>query len=231
MRAVLLLALLIELPVAPKDPTTEWKRRLDASATQLKAGQHAKAHRTVEGLLFEMKKHLGPGTAPTEILGIALTHKSLALAGLGKREEALWWWHVVVSMYPAFAKSDLSAFGEAGAFLTANRELPKIDHLPSFDEELKDRPGIRAPRVRRQPMPKFPDGALWFGVEETLVVRMVIRTDGTVASPRVIQGVKTPTLVYATMDAVKDWTFAPAKQGGAAVDSLFELTVNYRIRR
>lgn len=231
MRAILLLALLVALPVAPQDPAAEWKRCLDVSTTHLKTGEFGKAHIIVESILFEMNRSLGTGTAPTEILGIALTHKALALAGLGRKDDALWWWHVVVSMYPPFAKSDLSSFGEAGAFLTTNRELPKIDHLPSFDEELKDRPGIRAPRVRRQPMPKFPKGAAWFRVEETLVVRMVIRTDGTVASPRVIQGVKTPTFVYATMAAVKDWTFEPAKQDGAAVASVFELTVNYRLHR
>lgn len=212
-------------------PGEDWKRRLDRSAAHLKAGELRKSLRVTDLVLLDMTRRLGSGPAPTEILGVALTHKALALAGQGKRDDALWWWHVVLTMTPPFAKSDLAPFGDAGAFLAANRELPNLDDLPQFDDNLIDVPGITAPRHRRKPLPQYPDGAEWFQTEGTLVVQVVVRRDGTVAWPRVVQSTATPTFVYVTMAAMKNWTFEPAKRNGTPVDSRYVQTVNYRIRR
>jgi hypothetical protein len=230
---VVLVLLALRAHTAPLDASARWREQLARSGEALKANQFGKAQRIVDEVLADMEKRLGPGKAATEVLGIAITHKALALAGQGNHEEALWWWHIVVSMDPAFTKSDLSGFGVAGAFLTANRELPSIDHLPHFDETFADVPGITAPRPRafRAPLPQFPRGALWFRVEETLRIDAVIRRDGRLASPRVIQGATAPTLIYATADSMRKWRFHPAKQNGETVDSVLTLVANYRIAR
>ena len=232
-RGLLVLLLFVSpfASAAPTDTGARWREQLAGSGDALKAKQFTKALRIVERVLADMHARLGPGDPAKEILGIAVTHKALALAGTGKKEEALWWWHIVVSMYPAFAQSDLSAFGEAGAFLAANRELPKIDHLPNFEDPPIDLPGVTAPRPRIwNRKPEFPRGVAWFGIEETLVIHAVIRRDGTLTWPRVIKGASAPTLIYATAEALRTWKFTPAKQDGVPVDSVFELVANYRLR-
>lgn len=221
----------IRVAAAPLDPGERWRQQLADSATHLKAGEFDQALKVAERVIRDMRERLGPGQGATEILGIAITHKALALAGKGDREQALWWWHAVLSMYPPFAKSDLSAFGEPGAFLTANRELrpaPEVSSEAKASESGKER--ITPPRVLKKVTPDFPYGALWFGVEGKLIVEIVIGTDGKLTAPRIVQPLPAPTLTYAALDAVRRWRFEPGKLDGQVVPVIFELTINYKVK-
>jgi hypothetical protein len=48
----------------------------------------------------EMLESLAPGDGSTKAFGLAIAYKALALAGLDRREEALWYWYTVVAVYP-----------------------------------------------------------------------------------------------------------------------------------
>jgi TonB family protein len=216
------------LAAAPLDAAQRWRQQLGDSAVHLKAGQYDAALKVAERVIRDMRERLGPGNAATEVLGIAITHKALALAGKGDREQALWWWHAVLSMYPPFAKSDLSAFGEPGAYLAANRELRPVTDVPGEKTLRETHKEVVAPRLLKKVQPDFPQGALWFGVEGKLILEVIINTDGRVSDPRVVQPLPAPTLTYAALDAVRRWRFAPAKLDGEIVATIFNLTVNFR---
>ena len=96
------------------ETAVRWQRDMAESSDLLKRGEYASALKIADRTIREMLDNLGTGDAATQAFGIVVSHKALALAGLGQKEDALWYWHSVISLYPAFAKSDVSPFGEAG---------------------------------------------------------------------------------------------------------------------
>lgn len=229
MKSLLFALLLFAAPAWARadDVVGGWKKRLGQSSDHLAAGRYDQSLKITKRVLREMVDLLGPGNPATELLGIAITHKALALAGKGEKKEALWWWRTVLSMYPPFARSDLSAYGAAGAFLAENREPPARPDMPQHRE--KDDLSISAPRVAKRVTPDFPGGAMGFAVEGMLIVEVIIEADGSLTTPRVVQPLPAPTLTYTALDAVRRWQFEPAKRGGKPIPVIFNLSINYKL--
>ena len=116
-----------------------------------------------------MVEQLGSGGADDEMLATALTHKALASAGLGKVDDALWYWYIAQAIYPAAAKLDMSSFGAPGEFLKRH---------PVSRAEPATRGKVTPAHVIKQVLPKFPAGASRFGIAGDLVVRAVSDTQG-----------------------------------------------------
>ena len=205
----------------------KWVSDLAKSATLLQAGDHERSLKISERLLREMIDQLGRGDAAMRIFGGALTHKALALAGLGREEDALWHWHSVLTLDPAFEKSDLSSFGDAGAFLAANRDPRKPWNLAEEGGQPLTAE-FTAPKTLKQVMPKFPRGAQFFGVEGVLVVSVMITREGTVRAPVVRKALPAPTLSYVALEAIRQWRFQPATKNGTPIEVQFDLSVNFK---
>ena len=201
-----------------------WKARIAESSDALKARDHAKSLKISESVINQMMSALGPGDAAKEVFSIVLTHKALALAGLGRQDEALWWWHSALSMHPGMATADLSNFHEAGQFLTSRRERGEAGGPKTKNPN----PNIQAPRVKKKVAPQFPGGAQYFGISGLLVLEVVITKDGRLHSPKILQDLSAPTLSYAALDAVRRWQFEPGKMDGEPTDVVFTLTINYK---
>lgn len=206
-----------------------WKRRLGDSAALLKSGDHAASLKITERLIREMIDQLGRGDGAMQIFGIAVTQKALALAGLGREDDALWYWHTVVTLYPAFAKSDLSAFGEAGAFLDRHRVPPPLNENERQVRIAEKDPRIQPPKIRRRAEPEFASGALAFGTSGLIIVECLITTEGKIATPRVLQPLPAPTLTYTVLEALRKWRFEPGRLDGRPVNVIFKLTVNFKL--
>ena len=204
----------------------EWGDKIDRSAKLLQQGDYKKALSIDENLIGEMEEMLGPGDAGAQIFGTVVTHKALAEAGLGNYDDALWYWHTALALFPRLAEADLSSFGEAGKYLTEHPPgLPKA--IPAAVPGPVDK-GVTPPRIRKQVAPVYPRGARSFGEGGTLVVEVVIDKNGRVGSPRVRQALPAATLSFAALEAVKEWRFEPGRLNGEPVEVLFNLTVNYR---
>jgi TonB family protein len=215
---------------AAEDPTvTRWKTSLDQSAAALTKGDHGRALKISNGLIEEMVSRLGPGEGSTEIFGLALTHKALASAGAGRNEDALWHWHTVLTLYPAYRNRDLSAYGNPGKFLMENRNV----RSPSTFNPKTAAPGTMVnatpPKVTRRVEPRYPAGAKHFGVGGTLVVEVIITTEGKVTSPILVKTLPAPTLSYVALEAVRQWRFEPGKIDGVVKPVIFTLTMNYTL--
>src|SRR5260221_11588271 len=121
---ILLVVLMHVGPIARADTDAvvieQWSHRMAQTATLFEAKNYQPALRLANKSVSEMVEMLGAGDAAFKWFAITLTHKALAHAGLGEREEALWYWHSVLSLYPRIREADLSSFGEPGAFLKAN---------------------------------------------------------------------------------------------------------------
>ena len=155
--AVLALTLSIALTVQAKDFTVaRWNHQLTQSTNLLKSGKHAEALKIAERVIREMIAQLGSGEGATRAFGIVVSHKALALAGLGREEDALWYWHGVLTLYPALAQSDLSTFGEAGAFLAAHREPRPTAEPPEGLQEKPPDVNVQAPKLLKRVEPEYP---------------------------------------------------------------------------
>ena len=217
----LALILLVAAPLFAADATVKrWNQRMIDASNALKAQKYAKALDISNNTIHQMLGHLGPGDAATRFFGMAVTHKALAHAGLGQNDEALWYWHTVLALYPQFADSDMSMYGAPGAFLKANlRKAPSYPHVSD---------NVTAPVVRSRVAPLYPNGAYAFAVSGEMVLEVVITAEGKVTSPTILKAPAAPTLSYCALDAVRRWKFDPATQDGKPVPVIFNLTINFK---
>ena len=189
----------------------------------LKAGDHRKALRLANRTVDDMVDKLGPGDASMQWFIVAVTHKAVAHAGLGEHEEALWFWHAMLSLNPKLAESDMGPFGAAGEFLKQN-----IVPAACVPPAVRLHASLTPPKLIKRVSPKYPHAAHAFGVSGVLILEIIITADGRVQSPRVLKPLPAPTLSYAALDAVRRWRFEPAKADGTPVPVIFNLTVNYK---
>ncbi|HYO78464.1 MAG TPA: energy transducer TonB [Thermoanaerobaculia bacterium] len=208
--------------------TEDWQKKTRQSLELLKRGEYNASLKLSERVIRDMADHLGPGDRETRSFGIALTHKALALAGLQREDEARWYWHIALNLYPALAKFDLVPFGKPGEFLLAHTELRKPAEIPRLP--YPPTANMTAPRPKKRVEPKYPLGARYFDVSGITIVEVLITRDGKVSSPHVLKALPAPTLMYATLDALRHWTFEPATSDGQPTDVVFNLTFNYKLR-
>ncbi len=198
----------------------KWRGDVNQSAAALRAGNYANSLKITDHVLSDMVDQLSAGGADDEMLATALTHKALASAGLGKIDDALWYWYIAQEIYPAAAKSDLSSFGVAGEFLKRH---------PFSISEPATHGKVTPARVVKQVLPKFPAGASRFGIAGDLVVQIIIDKNGQPTLPHIVRPLPAPTLSFIALEALRHWQFAPAESNGAPVPMPFALTVHYKL--
>ncbi len=84
-------------------------------------------------------------------------------------------------------------------------------------------------KVLKQVRPKYPAIAKKAGVQGVVIVEAIIDTDGTVQEVKILRSI--PLLDQAAQNAVKQWRFEPAVQGGQAVRMRLTVTVQFVIER
>lgn len=90
-------------------------------------------------------------------------------------------------------------------------------------------PGGTQPEELARVMPRYPAAARRAGVQGPVVVRGIVRRDGTIDNVEVIRD-----LPYGLGDearrAVSRWTFRPATYRGEPIDVYYTVTVNFRLQ-
>ena len=188
----------------------------------IKAGKYAGALKLDETVIAQMGEHYVSGDATAQLFAIAVAHKALALAGMGNEDEALWYWYAAASVYPAVARSDMSAFGAAGKFLAEHPPKPPEIRFP------KDAQIVPATVVKKVET-KYPTRTLQTLVETPVVVEFVVGRDGRAHAPRIVGDIPAPLLAFATLEALHQWQFAPATANGQPVDQPFRMTFGFKV--
>jgi TonB family protein len=94
--------------------------------------------------------------------------------------------------------------------------------------------GLRVPpeeqqkRLRRSVAPEYPDIALQAGLEGDVALRVAINKDGAVETVTPLSG--EPVLVRAALEAVEQWSYAPALLDGRPVAVVTTVTLAFRLR-
>ena len=195
-------------------------------------------------------------TGGGEVIGAAVVERAVALAGLGKTRDAEWYACLANDLWARTA-DQLLYYGDIGRRL--RRALPGGDqeapdrksvvveegggtvilypsqlraraHGPVSRGPQESKDGhLTAPVVLRKRQPHFPEGVQLSRGQDTIVVRIIIDEQGIPRSPTIVQGSSYVTLVYTTLDALKDWRFKPATWDGKPIEAVYELEVRFRL--
>jgi TonB family protein len=86
------------------------------------------------------------------------------------------------------------------------------------------------PRVVKETPPLYTKGAFDRGVEGRVVLKVIIRKDGTIGPVRVDQSLDEE-LDEAASEAVRSWQFEPAKVNGEPINALANIEVDFIIQK
>jgi len=89
--------------------------------------------------------------------------------------------------------------------------------------------GIEAPEIVREVKPEYTEEARRRSLTGDVVLEIVVRSDGRVGNVKVVRGLGSG-LDQRAVDAVRQWTFKPARRHGTPVDVLVEVAVEFRLR-
>jgi protein TonB len=106
--------------------------------------------------------------------------------------------------------------------LTANT-TPAIPGVP-----IPVRGDVKAPVVIHRVNPLYPRLALNARMNGTVIVECIIDKSGVVRDARVISS-SSPMFNQSAIDAVQQWQFAPGTLYGNKIDTIFDLTVTFRV--
>jgi TonB family protein len=90
-------------------------------------------------------------------------------------------------------------------------------------------PGGTQPEEIDRVVPRYPSSARGAGVEGPVVIRGIVRRDGTIDNVEIIKDLPYG-LGEAAREAVSQWRFRPATVGGDPIDVYYTVTVNFRLR-
>jgi periplasmic protein TonB len=89
--------------------------------------------------------------------------------------------------------------------------------------------GVTPPSLLREIKPDYTEEARRRGIKGDVVLEIVVRSDGTVGSVKLLSGLGGG-LEQRAIDAVRQWRFAPARRHGVPVDVMVEVAVEFRLR-
>jgi len=90
-------------------------------------------------------------------------------------------------------------------------------------------PGGTQPEEVDRVIPRYPAGARAAGTAGPVVIRGIVRRDGTIDDVEIIKDLPNG-LGEAALDAVRRWRFRPATFHGEPIDVYYTVTVNFRLR-
>jgi len=89
--------------------------------------------------------------------------------------------------------------------------------------------GGTEPQLLERVTPQYPISARRSGIEGSVIIRAIVRRDGSVDSGQILKDLPFG-LGQAALEAVERWRFRPATVDGQPVDVYYTVTVNYSLR-
>lgn len=102
---------------------------------------------------------------------------------------------------------------------------PPPKETPEVTKRIRVDPAVQARKLIRGVRPVYPEVAKQQRIEGDVRFTVIIAADGTVRDLQPISG--PPSLIPASTDAVKQWTYKPTLVGGARVEVVTEVSVNF----
>lgn len=210
-----LLALALAL-VAVSASGQDWRGQLSMVDHDLRTQRYEHARKWSIKMINSMCDHLGTGQEAMYTLSLTVAYRALAEAGLGRPQEADWYWHVAGALYPKLMKKEWPDYGGPAAEWLRNRDSGE----PAFD------PKLPPPVPVKMVDPDCPLSAINGGYFYPVTMSAIVDGSGIARCPRLVLARETPTLIYEAFEALKQWRFEPPP--GPAE---FTLTVHFKAPR
>ncbi|MCA9216850.1 MAG: energy transducer TonB [Planctomycetales bacterium] len=110
-------------------------------------------------------------------------------------------------------------------------EFPRHISQPQLSGQVPSTPAVETtlPEFGNNRPPHYPRAAIAQGWEGTVLLRVHLSSDGTVADVQVIESSGHTVLDGSAVAAVKRWTASPATRGGRPVETTIRLPVKFRL--
>jgi TonB family protein len=89
--------------------------------------------------------------------------------------------------------------------------------------------GIEPPRLLKEVTADYTEDARRANIEGSVLLEIVVRSDGSVGDPKVIRSLGGG-LDQRAVQAVRQWRFAPARRLGTPVDVIVQVSVEFKLR-
>ena len=157
-----------KIPVRSDSSTSRWWPTVHKNGELLREGKWDKAHRKAQRLVKRVveKSYYDPDLAP--VLAELAFQQAVADVAEGLDRRGLWRWYMALNLNPELARRDLSAYGEAGLYLSG-RTLRSVGEVPD-DADALTQP---FPVLGFDP-PRLPEGV---EIDEMWVKQAVERKD------------------------------------------------------
>ena len=185
-----------------------WRDELNMVDKDLRKQHYGHARKWSIKAINSMCDHLGTGRDAMYTLAIAVADRSMAEAGLKEFDDAHWYWHVALALYPKLAENDWKQYGEVGEWFATQKDDPAVELPPAVAIKKNE--------------PKCPLSAVQGGYYQPVVVGAMIKDDGTPQCPRLVSPTAAPTLAYAAFESLKQFQFQ------AGTPAKYELTVDFK---
>jgi TonB family protein len=161
--------------------------------------------------------------ANPEYRGEWLARLALVEAGSGQSDQALWHWAVAQDLSSdLFTAEELRAFGAAGELL-AGRPRRQPGEAPAGMSIERPGPGVQSAVKTQGELPQLAPGA--WDPRQWLHLEILVDAQGRPRDP-VVLSARSGEVAYRALEAMRGWSFEPAKKDGQPVAMLYSLVVN-----
>lgn len=215
---------------------TEVQEELEKVDAQLRSGKWKTALRHAQRVTETVLTRTWYGKEIRRMLSELALYQAVAEANLGRRDDAIWHWHIAQNLDFRMRRRDLAPYGKAGKLL---REFPlrALGEVPVTFSVPETYPG--GPRLDRAVGPKlssFPTvvnntGAAQEGTGD-FHAELLIDEQGRIRQPVVITTHLHPIIIYASLEWLREMPlFKPAQFKGEPADSLEKFIIRFKVSR
>ncbi len=202
--------------------------KIDAALRQQK---WKSARKQARRLADKVVKNSWYGIELEQVLAELAFQQSVALANLGEKRAAVWYWHIAQNLSPRIFKKDLAPYGSAAGKLLREYRLRSPGKVPPGFRTYPRDDGDRQPKPPKLESPRILTNA---GASRErpgeFAVELVIDEQGVMHHPVMISVSLNPIVIYYVLKEMLDFPpFEPALSGGEPADCLFDLTIRFYV--
>jgi protein TonB len=138
-------------------------------------------------------------------------------------------WHFMPSRTVAEFTCPAVIVKPVQAVKTQSKTLTQSQTIALSSPTISEGLPLNPPKILNQVVPAYPAAARQEGIEGTVAVCLTVAPDGKVSAANLVNSSGSQLLDDAALHAASQWTFAPARSAGAAVLSVFEVPITFRL--
>ena len=201
-----------------------WQDALATIDGELRAAKFESANHRLDKLSHDIGEKMATGAQARYTVAVIASFRAIAAAGSGDLKNAEWYWSAARSLFPQFAGSNLSVYGDAG------RAVMKIDSSRQCEGwEVPAGSNFKPPKATHTEFPRYPQHALETGVVGLIKVELLVDPEGKPRCPRVLEGGDEVPLAWLVLQGLHEWTFEPGMLDGKAIPTKYVTEVNCKI--